>query len=291
MNSQRERGRLRAPREGGSDGRQASVSAPGRANASPAQRERRPGSGSSKDRQSSPPISNRERRPGSWKSQDRQGNTPEPYQGNQSAGARSCTSWRRQSNTPDPYQGPQSNQLGRRNLTREQFTVLLGWRYLKEKRQGERTDLTSGQNDQKSETAAERIAADHNVSEKTVRRAAATVESLPELTPAELLLQICCKTSGRGGALSQICLKAFAAARCYKSAPTLSARRDGALCQICVKTFRRRATCPKSVPRLLVATGHLVKSLSRLLTAAPQFQMSSRTFRRLIARRVRKPMK
>ena len=130
-----------------------------------------------------------------------------------------------------------------------------------------------------------------DIDEKTVRRAAATVESLPELTPAELLLQICCKTSGRGGALSQICLKAFAAARCYKSAPTLSARRDGALCQICVKTFRRRATCPKSVPRLLVATGHLVKSLSRLLTAAPQFQMSSRTFRRLIARRVRKPMK
>lgn len=77
------------------------------------------------------------------------------------------------------------NQLGRRNLTREQFTVLLGWRYLKEKRQGERTDLTSGQSDPKSDRTSARIAAEHNVSEKTVRRAAATVESLPEMTPAE----------------------------------------------------------------------------------------------------------
>jgi len=43
-------------------------------------------------------------------------------------------------------------------------------RYRQEKKQGARTDLTCGQNDQKLATA-EKIATQHNVTEKTVRRA------------------------------------------------------------------------------------------------------------------------
>jgi hypothetical protein len=63
------------------------------------------------------------------------------------------------------------NQLGRRNLSRQDYKLLLGRRYNRAKRQGERTDLTSGQNAQKS-TTAEKIAREHGVDEKTVRRSA-----------------------------------------------------------------------------------------------------------------------
>jgi len=68
-------------------------------------------------------------------------------------------------------------QLARRNLTPDQFTMVLGRLYNRLKRQGARTDRTSGQNDQKSEqatkgeTTAERLAREHGVSEATVRRA------------------------------------------------------------------------------------------------------------------------
>lgn len=79
------------------------------------------------------------------------------------------------------------NQLGRRNLTREQFTVLLGRRYkLRKKAVGERGPAKSGQNDPASGHAtAEAIAAEHGVSEATVRRAAKAVDALPDVSPAE----------------------------------------------------------------------------------------------------------
>lgn len=69
------------------------------------------------------------------------------------------------------------NQLGRRNLHPDAFTLLLGRRYNRAKKQGERTDLTSGQNDQKS-TAADRLAAEHGVGEKTIRRAGKFAEAI-----------------------------------------------------------------------------------------------------------------
>lgn len=59
-------------------------------------------------------------------------------------------------------------QLGRRNLSSAAESYLRGKRYLEEKRQGERTDLTSGQSDQK--TAAERLGKEFKVGEKTIRR-------------------------------------------------------------------------------------------------------------------------
>lgn len=64
------------------------------------------------------------------------------------------------------------NQLGRRNLSPQQQSYLRGLRYLSEKSQGQRTDLTSYQNDQKSEhkTTASRLAEEYNVGEATIVR-------------------------------------------------------------------------------------------------------------------------
>lgn len=62
------------------------------------------------------------------------------------------------------------NQLGRRNLSRQDYKLLLGRRYNRAKKQGERTDITSGKSCQKS-TTAERLAKEHGVTEKTVRNA------------------------------------------------------------------------------------------------------------------------
>jgi N6-adenosine-specific RNA methylase IME4 len=78
------------------------------------------------------------------------------------------------------------NQLGRRNLTADAFTLLLGRRYNRAKKQGDRTDLTSDQNDQKL-TTADKLAAEHGVGSATVRRAgkfAEEVDRTPELKQA-----------------------------------------------------------------------------------------------------------
>jgi N6-adenosine-specific RNA methylase IME4 len=67
----------------------------------------------------------------------------------------------------------EENQLGRRNLTADQFAYFIGRRYERLKRQGSRTDLTSGKNCQKSQAqTASRIAEEHGISEKTVRNSA-----------------------------------------------------------------------------------------------------------------------
>jgi hypothetical protein len=64
------------------------------------------------------------------------------------------------------------NQLGRRNLSKQDYKLLLGRRYNRATRQGERTDLTSGKSCPKSERTSERLAKEHGVTEKTVRNAA-----------------------------------------------------------------------------------------------------------------------
>lgn len=65
-----------------------------------------------------------------------------------------------------------TNQLGRRNLSPSQQSYLRGLRYIQEKSQGKRSDLTSGQNVQKSdpESTAERLAKEYSVSDKTIIR-------------------------------------------------------------------------------------------------------------------------
>lgn len=69
------------------------------------------------------------------------------------------------------------NQLGRRNLTELQFSYYLGKLYEQEKRQGERTDLTSGNCCQKLQ-ADEKLAKEHDVSPRTVRNAAAFSQAI-----------------------------------------------------------------------------------------------------------------
>lgn len=72
------------------------------------------------------------------------------------------------------------NQLGRRNLHPDAFTLLLGRRYNRAKRQGERTDLTSHQSDGRL-TTAERLAKEHNVGKATVERAGKVAEAVEKV--------------------------------------------------------------------------------------------------------------
>ena len=92
-----------------------------------------------------------------------------------------------------------NNQLGRRNLTPEQQSYLRGKRYEAEKAQGRRSDLTSTQNEYKSEApenekitakhkpnTPERLAEEYNVSRATIQRDqefALGVDRLAEANP------------------------------------------------------------------------------------------------------------
>ena len=64
------------------------------------------------------------------------------------------------------------NQLGRRNLSKEQQSYLRGLRYLQEKHQGRRVDLTLDQNEPKleGEKTADRLAEEFNVSPNSIKR-------------------------------------------------------------------------------------------------------------------------
>jgi DNA repair photolyase len=75
------------------------------------------------------------------------------------------------------------HQLGRRNLTPEAYAFLRGRLYNGMKRQGSRSDLTSGHSAQKS-TTAQQIAAKYKVDEKTIRRDGRFAEQLDALADA-----------------------------------------------------------------------------------------------------------
>jgi hypothetical protein len=78
------------------------------------------------------------------------------------------------------------NQLGRRNLTREQMAYLRGLRYNLEKKESdgfEDRDLSGDQNDHP--TTAEKIAKETGVSAPTVRRDAKFAEAVDKLPPEE----------------------------------------------------------------------------------------------------------
>jgi hypothetical protein len=98
------------------------------------------------------------------------------------------------------------NQLGRRNLSGGQRDFLMGERYRLEKAQGQRTDLTSGQNDQKSEWTEAKLAEHYKVSPRTVRNNAAYAEQVHTLadltgqTPAQVVQS----TEGMGHASSTV---------------------------------------------------------------------------------------
>jgi hypothetical protein len=72
------------------------------------------------------------------------------------------------------------NQLGKRNITEDEKSYLRGIQYKIEKKQGQRTDLTSGQNDQKLETR-EKLAIQHKVSAKTIQRDEKYAESIDKI--------------------------------------------------------------------------------------------------------------
>ena len=74
-----------------------------------------------------------------------------------------------------------ANQLGRRNLTPESVAYLRGKLYREEKRQGERTDLTSAQSEQKSEGTDARLSDQFKASPATIRRDAKFSEQLDAL--------------------------------------------------------------------------------------------------------------
>ncbi len=75
------------------------------------------------------------------------------------------------------------HQLGRRNLTPEAQAYLVGKLYSSRKSQGARTGLAAGHYDQRL-TAAEQLAAEHHVGEKTIRRHARFAEQLDQLAEA-----------------------------------------------------------------------------------------------------------
>jgi hypothetical protein len=74
-----------------------------------------------------------------------------------------------------------NNQLGRRNLTPDQTSYLRGKQYELQKRQGTRTDLTSGNSYQKSHNTATELAQHHKVSEKTIRNDAVYAKAIDTL--------------------------------------------------------------------------------------------------------------
>lgn len=104
------------------------------------------------------------------------------------------------SNLEEVLEWIDNNQLGRRNLTNEERSYLIGRMYLREKKQGKRTDLLSdelGVNvtpSYGSHATARKIAEEVNVSEKTVRNAgnfAEAVDKVKEISPevAERILK------------------------------------------------------------------------------------------------------
>lgn len=78
-----------------------------------------------------------------------------------------------------------ANQLGRRNITPDQFTLLLGRRYNRAKKaQGGRADREFGAAKVTSPNTAEKLAAEHGVSEKTVRNAGQYAEAVAAVEKA-----------------------------------------------------------------------------------------------------------
>jgi N6-adenosine-specific RNA methylase IME4 len=78
-----------------------------------------------------------------------------------------------------------ANQLGRRNITPDQFTLLLGRRYNRAKKaQGGRADREFGAAKVTSPNTAEKLAAEHGVSEKTVRNAGHYAEAVAAVEKA-----------------------------------------------------------------------------------------------------------
>lgn len=77
------------------------------------------------------------------------------------------------------------NQLGKRNLTKDEFTLLLGRRYNASKKTKSEAGAIGGSNHQNEGclTTAEKIAAEHGVSKATVERAGAKAAAIDSAVP------------------------------------------------------------------------------------------------------------
>jgi len=73
-----------------------------------------------------------------------------------------------------------NNQLGRRNLSSEQMSYLRGLRYLKEKAQGTRVDLTSPQNEDKLKLS-QKFGREYNVGHATIERDALFAKAIDKI--------------------------------------------------------------------------------------------------------------
>lgn len=73
------------------------------------------------------------------------------------------------------------NQLGRRNLSKQDYKLLLGRRYNRAKKTMVEAGASKGQNAPSSERTSAKIAKEHGVDEKTVRRAAKFQEAAAKL--------------------------------------------------------------------------------------------------------------
>lgn len=76
------------------------------------------------------------------------------------------------------------NGLARRHMTKDQLDYYRGLQYELEKEQGKRSDLTSGQNDTKSDDTATRLASEHSVSAPTIKRNAAFARAVNAIEEA-----------------------------------------------------------------------------------------------------------
>jgi DNA N-6-adenine-methyltransferase (Dam)/Family of unknown function (DUF6011) len=74
-----------------------------------------------------------------------------------------------------------ANQLGRRNLNPHQMSLYRGEQYNLIKKQGKRTDLTSPQSEEKSQSTSHALAAQHHVSHATIERDGAYAEAVEAL--------------------------------------------------------------------------------------------------------------
>lgn len=85
----------------------------------------------------------------------------------------------------DPFLRFGSQPLGRRNITPDQFTLLLGRRYNRAKKaQGGRADRDFGTVKVTTPNTAEKLAKEHGVSEKTVRNAGQYADAIAKVEKA-----------------------------------------------------------------------------------------------------------
>lgn len=138
------------------------------------------------------------------------------------------------------------NQLGRRNLNPDQYSLLRGRRHLRAKSQGKRTDKTSAQNEQKSSDTAERLAKEHGVSRATIVRDgqfAEAVEVIKQVDP-QIEAKVVAGSGPAKGAVveaAKVITKAQAEIKSVASTPLIPTRKDREAAEVLQKAKEKAA--------------------------------------------------